>query len=84
MTERSEEPRRTALMRFCIHHKAQPPGAYYSGTEYVAALQRLKADAAVKATGNIEAFFWKDAPTVQLWLCHECARALALRAEPTS
>jgi hypothetical protein len=84
MTEQIEETRRPALTRFCIHHKAQPPGAYYSGTEYVAALQRLKADAAMTATGNVEAFFWKDAPIVRLWLCHECARALALRAEPTS
>jgi hypothetical protein len=85
MTQQGEVPQGAAAReRFCIHYRTQPPGAYYGGIEYVAALQRLKADAAMRAAGNVEAFFWKDAPGVKVWLCHPCAAELALRNGSTS
>ncbi len=85
MTQQGEVPQGAAAReRFCIHYRPQTPGSSYNGTEYVAALQRLKADAAVRASGNVEAFFWKDAPGVKVWLCHPCAATLALRNESTS
>jgi hypothetical protein len=85
MTQEGEVPQGAAAReRFCIHYGMRPPGAYYGGTEYVAALQRLKADAAMRVTNNVEAFFWQDAPRVKVWLCHACAAALALGNEPTS
>ncbi len=70
----------TAQVRYCIHYRAHPLGAYYSGREYVAALQKLKAKAAMQAAGKVEAFFWQDAPKVQVWLCHDCAVELGLPA----
>ncbi len=77
-TEQGEGPASTAFVRYCIHYRKHPPGAYYGGIEYVAALQKLKASAAMQAVGNVESFFWNDAPKVQVWLCHECAAALGL------
>lgn len=82
MTEQGEALLSAARERFCKHHRTKPLGTYYSGLEFIAALQRLKADAAVRAAGNVEAFFWKDAPLINVWLCHECAENMALRSEP--
>lgn len=84
MTDQGKESLVAARERFCIHHRKQPPGTSYSGMEYVAALQRLKVAAAMQAASNVEAFFWKDAPGVTVWLCHECAGTLTLRTEPAS
>ena len=84
MTEHGEELLTAARERFCKHYRTQPPGTYYSGTQFVAALQRLKVDAAVLAAGNVEAFFWKDAPLINVWLCHQCAGIVALRTEPVT
>jgi hypothetical protein len=77
-TEQSMEAESTAFVRSCIHYRTHPPGAYYGGIEYVAALQKLKASAAMQAVNKVESFFWNDAPKVQVWLCHECAAALGL------
>ncbi len=79
MTDQGEALLKTARERFCKHYRTSPPGTYYSGTEYVTALQRLKVNAAMQAASNVEAFFWKDAPLVNVWLCHECAGTMALR-----
>jgi len=69
MTQQGEAPQGAAAReRFCIHYRPQTPGSYFSGTGYVAAIQRLKADVAMRAAGNVEAFFWKDAPGVKVWL----------------
>ena len=81
MMEQEEAITGAARERFCKHHRTHPPGSFYSGTELVAALQILKAEAAVRAAGNVEAFFWNDAPLIKVWLCHDCAGTLALRTE---
>lgn len=82
MTQQGEEILNAAQERHCIHYRAQPPGNYYSGTEYVAALQRLKGNAAMRAARNVEAFFWRDASAIKVWLCHQCAAIAELRTNP--
>ena len=82
MTDQSEEITNPAQERYCIHHRAQPPGNYYTGTEYVAALERLKGNAAMKAASNVEAFFWRDAAVINVWLCHGCADVVGLETGP--
>jgi hypothetical protein len=82
MTDQSEEITNPAQERYCIHYRAQPPGNYYTGTEYVAALERLRGNAAMRAASNVEAFFWRDAAVINVWLCHECANVVGLETGP--
>ena len=82
MTQQGEEIANAAQERHCIHYREQATGSYYSGKEYVDALQRLKGNAAMKAASKVEAFFWRDASVIKVWLCHQCAGAVALRTAP--
>lgn len=86
MTEQSEAAQDAEQFRtrYCVHYRAQQPGTFYSGALYVAALQKLKANAAMHAASKVEAFFWKDAPVIQVWLCLDCAVELALLVTPAA
>ena len=84
MTDQSEEIANRAQERYCVHYRAQQAGSYYTGTEYVAALQRLRGNAAMKAASNVEAFFWRDAAVINVWLCHECADVVGLKTGTAS
>ena len=64
--------------RHCSHWSQGAAGEFYRGEQYVAALQRLRSAAAMRVTGNVEAFFWADAPRVRVWLCRDCATAIGL------
>ena len=64
--------------RECIHRNAQTVGDYYTGTDYIKALQRLPGTAAVKMAAKVGAFFWSDAPKTKVWLCTACADELGL------
>lgn len=52
---------------------------FYEGMDYVASLQRLRADAALKVAAHVTAFFWSDARQTIVWLCGDCAEQLRLR-----
>lgn len=79
MTQQVEEMGNAAQERHCIHYREQATGNCYSGTEYVEALQRLKGSAAMKAASNVEAFFWRDASMIKVWLCQQCASVMSLK-----
>ena len=64
--------------RSCVHHRRGEPGEPYAGEEYLRALYRVKASEAMRMAGQVEAFFWADAPTVRVWLCRGCAERLGL------
>jgi hypothetical protein len=53
-------------------------GDFYSGEQFVSALQRMRGGAAVMMARKVGAFFWSDAPRVSVWLCHDCAREASL------
>jgi hypothetical protein len=53
-------------------------GDFYSGLQFVSALQRMRGGAAVELARKVGAFFWSDAPRVSVWLCHDCAREASL------
>ena len=76
----SEQPeiKPTGKERECIHRNQKTEGDYYTGTNYIKALQRLPVSAAMKMAGNVGAFFWADAPNIKVWLCSDCARELDL------
>ncbi len=64
--------------RECVHRHRGADGMFYEGSEYVASLQRLRADAAVRVAGRVAAFFWSDARQTVVWLCRDCADELRL------
>ena len=66
--------------RECIHQDEGLDGEFYSGTFYIQHLQRLPVDAAVEMASKVSSFFWADAPHIQVWLCHNCAREVGLEA----
>jgi hypothetical protein len=68
----------TMSERECIHRRQNKEGEFYRGDNYVAALQRLRSDAAMKMASKVGAFFWSDAPQVRVWLCADCAREVKL------
>jgi hypothetical protein len=82
MTQQNTEKASAPQERYCLHYRTRPPGNYYKGTEYVAALERLKGDAAMKVARNVEAFFWRDASAIKVWLCHGCADVVGLETDP--
>ena len=65
--------------RECIHRGKQAEGEFYTGLNYVKALQRLSGNAAMVMAGKVGAFFWADAAKIKVWLCHECAQEIGLR-----
>jgi hypothetical protein len=67
--------------RECIHRRQHKEGEFYRGDIYVAALQRLRSDAAMKMASKVGAFFWSDAPHVRVWLCGDCAREVKLHKQ---
>ncbi len=73
-----EHQEEAAAVRRCEHYRQQRLGADYGGEQYVDALHRLRASAAVAASRKVEPFFWHDAPKVRVWLCADCARELGL------
>ncbi len=66
------------LVRRCIHNRQGAAGDYYGGAQYLAALQRLRASAALEAARKVDALYWQDAPKVRVLLCADCARGLGL------
>lgn len=72
--QREEE----ALVRRCVHSRRGTPSADYGGIQYLSALQRLRASAAVEAARKVDALYWQDAPKVRVLLCADCARELGL------
>lgn len=67
-----------ALVRRCVHIRQGAAAADYGGPEYLAALQRLPAGAAVEAARKVDALYWQDAPKVRVRLCADCARHLGM------
>lgn len=65
--------------RECEHRRHGADGMFYEGMDYVASLQRLRADAALKVAAHVTAFFWSDARQTIVWLCGDCAEQLRLR-----
>ena len=65
--------------RECVHRAQGAEGTFYEGADYVASLQRLRADAALDFAARVTAFFWSDARQTVVWLCRECAGELRLR-----
>jgi hypothetical protein len=53
-------------------------GDFYSGEQFVSALQRMRGGEAVELARKVGAFFWSNAPRVSVWLCQECAREASL------
>lgn len=70
-----EQPHRE---RECVHRRTGAGCDLYSGEQFISALQRMRAAAAVTLARKVEAFFWSDAPHVSVWLCHDCAREASL------
>lgn len=68
----------TVRERECIHRRQGAPGEFYNGESYIASLQRLRSDAAMKLASKVSAFFWSDAPRIRVWLCRDCAREVGL------
>ena len=69
--------------RECIHRdEAAADGDFFNGVFFVQALQRLRADEAVKIARKVSPFFWNDAPVVMVWLCRACAAELHLGDAP--
>jgi hypothetical protein len=64
--------------RQCVHRAQGVDGEYYRGESYIAALKGLRAEKALKISGQVEAFFWSDAERIKVWLCSECAAELKL------
>ena len=64
--------------RECIHRQAGAAGDFYPGDVYVAYLQRLRGEAAMRMARKVTAFFWADAPRVRVWLCTDCAAEIGL------
>ncbi len=63
----------------CSHQGQGRRWAVYRGEQFVAALQRLRGDAALRLARKVEPFFWADAGKVEVWLCEECAAEARLR-----
>ncbi len=59
--------------RECVHRPYGVPGRFYQGQEFVAALYRLRGEAAVKVARKVQPFFWADADLLSVWLCADCA-----------
>ncbi|MBD0369660.1 MAG: hypothetical protein ICV60_02315 [Pyrinomonadaceae bacterium] len=64
--------------RECIHRGPNTQGNYYSGPNYIKALQGLTGNEAMKMAGKVGAFFWADAPNTRVWLCEACAAEIGL------
>lgn len=64
--------------RECIHRGKNARGDYYTGTNYIKALQRLSGSDAMRMAGKVGAFFWADAPKTRVWLCEDCAAEIGL------
>ena len=64
--------------RECVHRAKGAEGTFYEGADYVASLQRLRADAALSFATRVTAFFWSDARQTVVWLCRDCAAELRL------
>ena len=68
--------------RECIHREEAADGDFFNGVFFVQALQRLRADQALKVAHKVTPFFWTDAQRVLVWLCRECATELHLGEAP--
>lgn len=64
--------------RECVHRRAGAAGDFYTGDLFVSALQRMRGEAALALARKVGAFFWADAPRVNVWLCRGCAREASL------
>jgi hypothetical protein len=64
--------------RECVHRRMGAPGDFYAGDRFVSALQRMRGEAALVLARKVGAFFWADAASVSVWLCHGCAREASL------
>lgn len=68
--------------RECIHRDEGAEGEFYNGVFYVQALQRLPVNDAMQVAAKVSSFFWVDAPSILVWLCHSCAADLRLTDTP--
>lgn len=68
----------TLKERECIHRQMGAAGAFYAGDRFVSALQRMRGEAGLALARKVGAFFWADAPRINVWLCHGCAREASL------
>ena len=68
--------------RECVHRDRGADGDVYNGMFFIQALQRLPSEEAVRIAGKVSPFYWVDAPRVLVWLCKDCAGALALADSP--
>ena len=78
MSREGQQRAEEALVRRCVHSRQGAAGAYYGGTQYLAALQRQRASAAVEAARKVEPLYWQDAPKMKVLLCADCALGLGL------
>lgn len=62
-----------------MHYAAGAPGDIYAGSEYVAALQKMRGSVALSLARRVEPFFWEDARFVRVWLCRRCSEEFGLR-----
>lgn len=72
------QPEKPHRERECVHRRLGAGGDFYSGAEFVSALQRMRGGAAVELARKVGPFYWSDAPRISVWLCHDCAREAAL------
>ena len=78
MSQGGQQRGAEALVRRCVHSRRGAAGTDYGGSQYLAALQRLRATAAVEAARKVDALYWQDAAKVRVLLCADCARELGL------
>lgn len=64
--------------RDCLHRQTGCAGAFYSGAQFVSALQHLRGEAGLRMARKVQPFFWADAPLLNIWLCAECSTEAGL------
>lgn len=78
MSHGGQQREEEAVVRRCVHSRRGAAATDYGGTQYLAALQRLRAGAALEAARKVDALYWQDAPKARVLLCADCARELGL------
>lgn len=59
--------------RECLHRPTGRAGTFYSGAQFVSALNSLRGEAGLRMARKVQPFFWSDAPLIRVWLCAECS-----------
>lgn len=78
MMRDQQQQDRALRERECVHRPSGVPGRFYQGREFVAALYRLRGEAAVKVARKVQPFFWADAHLLNVWLCEDCSKEAGL------